>query len=138
MDCFYPDAEKWEIVRAHMEKRTAERRKYPRVKSSFNIRVDPERDGRTIGTYSFKIGKSINISASGVLFGYDQVVGLGTIMKVIFLKPNSFEFFQGKAQVVRTEIHPENEAYHIGIVFLGLDRSDAEDLNYYVIKKEWY
>ena len=117
-----------------MEKRTGERRKYRRVKSSFNIKVDTDRDIREIGSYSFKIGKSIDISGSGVLFRYDKLVELGTIIKVTFLKPDSFEFFQGTAKVVRTEINPDSATYDLGIVFIGLDKSDADDLNYYLLK----
>ncbi len=121
-----------------MGERAVERRKYPKVERSFDIKGDTERNVGEIGTDPFKIGRSINISASGVLFRYDRLVGPGAIVKVAFLKPNSFEFFQGKARVVRTEIDPGDETYRIGIVFIGLDRTDAEDLNYCVIRKEWY
>ena len=121
-----------------MEKKRVERRKYRRVKSSFNIKVDTDRDVGQIGSYPFKIGESINISAGGVLFGYDTLVILGTMLKVTFLKPNSFELFQGRAKVVRTERDPDSQIYNIGIVFVGLNKTDAEDLNYYVIRKEGY
>jgi c-di-GMP-binding flagellar brake protein YcgR len=119
-----------------MQKRTVERRKYRRAKGSFNVKVDTDRDVREMGSYSFKIGKSINISAGGVLFRYDTLVRLGTIIKVTFLKPNSFELFQGRAKVVRTEIDPDSQTYNIGIVFVGLNKTDAEDLNYYIVNKE--
>ena len=123
-----------------MQKRTVERRKYRRAKGSFNVKVDTDRDVREIDSYSFsysfKIGKSINISAGGVLFRYDTLVRLGTIIRVTFLKPNSFELFQGRAKVVRTEIDPDSQTYNIGIVFVGLNKSDAEDLNYYIVNKE--
>jgi len=121
-----------------MEKRRVERRKYRRVKSSFNIKVDTDKHVGQIGSYPFKIGESINISAGGVLFRYDTLVRLGTIIKVTFLKPNSFELFQGRAKVVRTEIDPDSQIYNIGIVFVGLNKTDMEDLNYYVIRKEGY
>jgi c-di-GMP-binding flagellar brake protein YcgR len=119
-----------------MQKRTVERRKYRRAKGSFNVKVDTDRDVRDMGSYSFKIGKSINISAGGVLFRYDTLVRLGTIIKVTFLKPNSFELFQGRAKVVRTEIDPDSQTYNIGIVFVGLNKTDTEDLNYYIVNKE--
>jgi c-di-GMP-binding flagellar brake protein YcgR len=119
-----------------MQKRTVERRKYRRAKGSFNVKVDTDRDVREMGSYSFKIGKSINISAGGVLFRYDTLVRLGTIIKVTFLKPNSFELFQGRAKVVRTEIDPDSQTYNIGIVFVGLNKTDTEDLNYYIVNKE--
>ena len=119
-----------------MQKRTVERRKYRRAKGSFRIKVDTDRDVREIGSYSFKIGKSINISAGGVLFRYDTLVRLGTIIRVTFLKPNSFELFQGRAKVVRTEIDPDSQTYNIGIVFVGLNKTDAEDLNYYIVNRK--
>jgi len=118
-----------------MDKSAIERRKYRRVKGGFNIKIDLEVKGER-GSSSFVIGKSIDISASGVLFRHDKLIELGKIIKVIFLKPNSFELFEGKAKVVRTEINPDNRTYDIGIVFLDLDKNDAEDLNYYVISKE--
>ncbi len=121
-----------------MEKRTVERRKYRRVKSGFNIKVDTNRHVGQIGSYPFKIGESINISAGGVLFRYDTLIRLGTTIKVIFLKPNSFELFQGRAKVVRTEIDADSQIYSIGIVFVGLNKADMEDLNYYVLRKEGY
>ena len=121
-----------------MEKRPVERRKYRRVKSSFNIKVDTNRHVGQIGSYPFKIGESINISAGGVLFRYDTLVRLDTIIKLAFLKPNSFELFQGRAKVVRTEIDPDSQIYNIGIVFVGLNKTDMEDLDYYIIRKEGY
>jgi len=118
-----------------MDKSAIERRKYRRVKGGFNIKIDLEINGARSSS-SFVIGKSIDISASGVLFRHDKLIELGKIRKVIFLKPNSFELFEGKAKVVRTEINPDNRTYDIGIVFIGLDKDDEETLNYYVTKEE--
>ena len=94
--------------RPFMKKKEVERRKYRRVKSDFDIKIDTAIDVMEISNYSFKTGKSIDISASGVLFRYNKLVELGTTIKVTFLMPNSFEFFKGKAKVVRTEINPDN------------------------------
>jgi len=121
-----------------MKKKKVERRKYRRVKSDFDIKIDTAIDVTEISNYSFKTGKSIDISASGVLFRYNKLVELGTIIKVTFLIPNSFEFFEGKAKVVRTEINPDNETYDIGIEFADLNNNDADELNYYVLKKEGF
>jgi len=124
--------------RPFMKKKKVERRKYRRVKSDFDIKIDTAIDVMEISNYSFKTGKSIDISASGVLFRYNKLVELGTIIKVTFLIPNSFEFFEGKAKVVRTEINPDNETYDIGIEFADLNNNDADELNYYVLKKEGF
>jgi len=116
------------------EKNVGERRKYIRVKSNFNIKIDI--DAKKIRNFFSKVGKSIDISGSGVLFRYDKLVELGTIIKITFLMPNSFDFFEGKAKVVRTEINPDNKTYDIGIVFIDLNEDDEDTLNYYVTKEE--
>jgi len=117
-----------------MEKKIDGRRKYIRVKSNFNIKIDI--DVRKIRNFLSKVGKSIDISGSGVLFRYDKLVELGTIIKITFLIPNSFDFFKGNAKVVRTEINPDNKTYDIGIVFIDLNKDDADTLNYYVTREE--
>jgi len=116
------------------EKNVGERRKYIRVKSNFNIKIDI--DAKKIRNFLSQVGKSIDISGSGVLFRYDKLVELGTIIKITFLMPNSFDFFEGKAKVVRTEINPDNKTYDIGIVFIDLNEDDEDTLNYYVTKEE--
>jgi len=117
-----------------MEKNIGERRKYIRVKSNFNIKIDI--DAKKIRNFFSKVGKSIDISGSGVLFRYNKLVELGTIIKITFLMPNSFDFFEGKAKVVRTEINPDNKTYDIGIVFIDLNEDDKDTLNYCVTKEE--
>jgi len=119
-----------------MEKNIGERRKYIRVKSNFNIKIDI--DAKKIRNFFSKVGKSIDISGSGVLFRYDKLVELGTIIKLTFLMPNSFDFFEGKAKVVRTEINPDNKTYDIGIVFIDLNEDDKDTLNYCVTKEEGF
>jgi len=52
--------------------------------------------------------------------------------------PNSFDFFEGKEKVVRTEINPDNKTYDIGIVFIDLNEDDKDTLNYYVTKEEGF
>lgn len=113
-----------------------ERRKYIRVKSNFNVKIDI--DAKKIRHFFSNVGKSIDISGSGVLFRYNKLVELGTIIKLTFLMPNSFDFFEGKAKVVRTEINPDNKTYDIGIVFIDLNEDDKGTLNYYVTKEEGF
>ncbi len=124
--------------RPFMKKKKVERRKYRRVKSDFDIKIDTAIDVMEIRNYSVTTGKSIDISATGVLFRSKKLVELGTIIKITFLIPNSFEFFEDKAKVVRTEINPDNETYDIGIEFADLNNNDADELNYYVLKKEGF
>ena len=119
-----------------MEKNIDERRKYIRVKSNFNIKIDI--DAKKIRNFFSNVGKSIDISRSGVLFRYNKLVELGTIINLTFLMPNSFDFFEGKAKVVRTEINPDNKTYDIGIVFIDLNEDDKDTLNYCVTKEEGF
>jgi len=119
-----------------MEKNIDERRKYIRVRSNFNIKIDI--DAKKIRHFFSNVVKSVDISGSGVLFRYNKLVELGTIIKLTFLMPNSFDFFEGKAKVVRTEINPDNKTYDIGIVFIDLNEDDKDTLNYYVTKEEGF
>lgn len=119
-----------------MEKNIDERRKYIRVKSNFNIKIDI--DAKKIRHFFSNVVKSVDISGSGVLFRYNKLVELGTIIKITFLMPNSFDFFEGKAKVVRTEINPDNKTYDIGIIFIDLNEDDKDTLNYYVTREEGF
>jgi c-di-GMP-binding flagellar brake protein YcgR len=119
-----------------MEEQSMEKRKYRRVKNHFNIKIDRAKESSVERSPMLTTGKSINISANGILFRYDKLMELGEVIKVTFLKPNSFELFEGKARVVRTEINPDNRTYDIGIVFIELNQDDTNDLDYYVIDKE--
>jgi len=119
-----------------MEKNIDERRKYIRVKSNFNIKIDI--DAKKIRHFFSNVVKSVDISGSGVLFRYNKLVELGTIIKITFLMPNSFDFFEGKAKVVRTEINPDNKTYDIGIIFIDLNEDDKGTLNYYVTREEGF
>lgn len=119
-----------------MEKNIDERRKYIRVKSNFNIKIDI--DAKKIRHFFSNVVKSVDISGSGVLFRYNKLVELGTIIKITFLMPNSFDFFEGKAKVVRTEINPDNKTYDIGIIFIDLNEDDKSTLNYYVTREEGF
>ena len=119
-----------------MKEQSVGKRTYRRVKNHFNIKIDRAADNIYERPPTLTIGKSIDISASGILFRYDQIFELGEVIRVTFLKPNSFELFKGDARVVRTEINPDDRTYDIGIVFIELNQNDANDLNYYVIDKE--
>ncbi len=107
-----------------------ERRRYQRVKSDFNIRIQGEPDRNdTVGA---KVSISVNVSATGVLLKSDIPLPLGSIHNVQFLKPRSFDFFEGKARVVRVEVNPDNKTYEIGIEFLNLNADELKKLNFYL------
>lgn len=105
-------------------------RKYKRIKNDFNVRVivpDPDSGRNGIVT-----GKARNVSAAGVLFFNERALDIGTIVNVKFLRPNSFDFFQGDAKVVRVEIPESARGYEIGIQFIELSEDDEKKLNYYL------
>ena len=106
---------------------TDDKRKYKRIKSDFNVRVKQFDAGITISN-----AKSINVSATGVLFRHDKPLEIGSMVKLMFLKPNSFDFFEGNAKVVRIEMGSGEKAYDIGIEFLELSESDQKKLDYYL------
>ena len=107
-----------------------EKRKYRRIKSDFNVRVKHPEPETALTGMSF--AKSANVSATGVLFYHDRPVETGSILNVKFLKPNSFDFFEGDAKVVRVEAGEDENFYEIGIQFIGLSESDEKKLNYYL------
>ncbi len=105
-------------------------RKYKRIKSDFNVRIILPDAG--LGLSGIVTGKTVNVSATGVLFFNDKLLEIGTVINVKFLKPNSFDFFQGDAKVVRVEIPQEGSGYEIGVQFIDLTPEDEKKLNYYL------
>ncbi len=105
-------------------------RKYKRIKSNFNVRVIIPDAG--MGLSGILTGKTKNVSATGVLFFNDKILDIGTVVNVKFLKPNSFDFFEGDAKVVRVEIPQDGSGYEIGVQFIDLNPDDEKKLNYYL------
>ncbi len=106
-----------------------ENRKYKRVKENVNIKVDIIESDEV--QLDFEIGKSKDISASGILFKYDKLIDIGKKIKISFLSPKSFDFINCNAAVVRVEFIHEN-CYDIGVSFLGMSESEEKRLNYYL------
>jgi len=105
-------------------------RKYNRIKSDFNVRAIIPNAGD--GLRGIKTGKTKNVSATGVLFHNETILDIGTIINVKFLKPNSFDFFESSAKVVRVEIPPDGKGYEIGVQFIDLTPETEKKLNYYL------
>ncbi|MBU0994606.1 MAG: PilZ domain-containing protein [Proteobacteria bacterium] len=104
-------------------------RQFKRVKENINVKLDVLKTE----TFSnkFEIGKTENISASGVLIRYDKPIDIGQNINVSFLSPNSFEIFSLNALVVRVEITLDNQ-YDIGVSFFNMTEDDKKRLNYYL------
>ena len=113
---------------------TDDSRKYKRIKSSFNVRLIVPDAGQ--GLSGMITGITKNVSATGVLFHNESKLDIGTNVNVKFLKPNSFDFFEGNAKVVRVEIPPDGNGYEIGVQFISLTADDEKKLSYYLSPEE--
>jgi c-di-GMP-binding flagellar brake protein YcgR len=114
-----------------MKNMSDEKRKYKRIKSDFSVRIR-----RSDPRLSLDVGNSVNVSATGILFRHDRPLEMGTMLNVRFLKPNSFDFFEGNAKVVRVEMCVGESMYEIGVQFLDMSDSDQRKLNYYIGMEE--
>lgn len=104
-------------------------RQYKRVKENINVKIDII-ENRT-PSVRFEVGKTGDISASGVLFRYHKPIEIGKAINIAFLSPNSFELFNLDALVVRVEITLDNQ-YDIGVSFDNITEEDQKRLNYYL------
>ena len=104
-------------------------REYIRIENEFDVRITRD-DFSGTGNLVVDTGKSLNVSAGGLLIRTHDVLKIGTILRIIFMKPNSFDFFRGKGKVMRVE--QEGDIYKVGINFLDLSADDKNDLNYYL------
>ena len=112
-----------------MEKNN-ERRRYNRIKSEFNIKIDQVSKKETI--FEIETGNSVNVSASGILFQYNKKLDPGEKLTVKFLKPNSFDFFSAEAKVVRAIKNPRSDSYEVAIDFTNLNPKEMQKLEYYL------
>jgi c-di-GMP-binding flagellar brake protein YcgR len=110
----------------------ADKRKYRRVKSRFDIKIKTSSGESRV--YNVEVGRSRDLSACGVLMKYNKDLSLGEIVSITFLKPNSFEFFEGNARVVRSEYNPDDRSYDIGVEFINLSIEDEKKLDYCLLK----
>jgi c-di-GMP-binding flagellar brake protein YcgR len=106
-----------------------DKRRYHRIKSDFSVRVKNQNLNREIKSVNTK---TKNVSAAGVLFHFNEPLDVGSIINVKFLKPNSFDFFEGDAKVVRIEMGSGADDFEIGVEFIDLSRSDQQNLAYYI------
>ncbi len=109
------------------------KRKFQRVECVSEIKVNNIEDDENV--FSIVTGKGINISACGVLFKYRKKIDRHVIIKLRFLKPDSFEFIETDAEVVRLEKNSD-DTYDIGVEFLNMNDIRKRELNRYVSKKK--
>jgi c-di-GMP-binding flagellar brake protein YcgR len=108
-----------------------ERRKYKRIDNTFNVRIALSNDPSGYRDIKIDVAKSINISAGGLLLNASEKIGLGEKIRVTFLKPNTFEFFEGFGKVVRSDDTADG-SFLIGIDFIDLNDQEKMKLDYYI------
>ncbi len=111
-----------------------ERREYVRVKGEFNVRIAEKKKNDKYEELGIDIGKAIDVSGSGILINIKTPIGIGAVIRIQFLKPNTFDFFEGYGKVVRIEDKSteKNVSYALGILFHDLLASEKKKLDYYI------
>ncbi len=108
-----------------------EKRKFERIDNEFSVRITKNTEKGGIKELSIDLAESINISGSGLLINIKEPIETGTQVRVMFLKPNSFDIFDCNGKVVRID-NKKEKSHSVGIDFIGLSDSDKEKLNYYI------
>jgi c-di-GMP-binding flagellar brake protein YcgR len=108
-----------------------ERRRYQRVTGQFNVRVAREIKDNQFRDMAIDVANSVNISAGGMLIHIREHLDLREIVRVTFLKPNTFEFFESLARVIRLEEN-KDKTFTVGLHFFNLSTSEMTNLEYYI------
>jgi c-di-GMP-binding flagellar brake protein YcgR len=108
-----------------------DRRRYHRIENDFNVRIAREIKSNEFKDMVIDTAKSINISASGLSMHLKERLEPRELVRVTFLKPNTFEFFEGLARVVRVEEKKE-ETYTVALHFFNLSTTEMSNLDYYL------
>ena len=107
------------------------KRIFKRVPEDFDVRIT-KADKIVKSKYvEIDVGKSINVSASGLLLNSKEHIEEGTELKIRFLKPNSFDFFESKGKVVRVQ-KKQDGMYDVAVNFENLTEVDKKNLDYYL------
>lgn len=107
------------------------KREYVRVDDSFQVRIIREEVDGDLADQVIDTGQSLNISASGLLLRTQQRLDRGLYLQITFMKPNSFDFFRGRGEVVRVEQNDDGSA-NVAVNFLDLTPRDKKTLDYYI------
>lgn len=108
-----------------------ERRRYHRVENDFNVRIAREVRVNQFKDLVIDTGRSINVSASGMSVRIRERLDPRELVRVTFLKPNTFEFFEGLARVIRVE-EKKDSTFTVGLHFFNLSTSEMNNLDYYI------
>ena len=108
-----------------------EKRKYRRISNEFNVRIATERAVNDIRDLNIDIVKSINISGSGLLVNIKEPIEIGAKIRITFLKPNTFDFFEGYGSIVRIEDNADG-TFEVAVNFIDLSPAEKKRLDYYL------
>lgn len=112
-----------------MDINNEEKRRFNRVEKGLNVRMsDLPEETNDLNSYNCRC---VNLSANGMLLNVDTELNVGRQFKILFLKPNTFYFFDGKAKVIRTEKSKDN-SFNIGIEFQNVDSTENKMMDYYI------
>lgn len=111
-----------------------DRREYVRIHNEFSVRIAKQKKRDRFEDLEIDIARTINVSAGGLLVSVREPIDMGAIIRVQFLKPNSFDFFEGFGRVVRVEENKEGKqpSFSLGLIFMNLSEVDKKKLNYYL------
>lgn len=106
-----------------------EKRRYQRIDTNLNIKL-LSISHKTLFSSDMWTGNSINMSACGVLLRTSKQIPVGETVVLKFLKPNTFEFFDGTGVVVRSEKQDDDNTYVHAIDFLDLKERDYAEMDF--------
>jgi hypothetical protein len=109
------------------------KRHFKRYPEDFNVRISKVAEDSYIEIPIIDIGKSINVSATGILVNIKESIEVGTCVSIQFLKPHTFDFFNHIGKVVRVE-KKGDKGYQVAINFGDLTESELQDLDYYLTR----
>lgn len=107
------------------------KREYVRVDDNFQVRIVRDSPMSDLADQVIDTGQSLNISASGLLLRTSQHLDRGSFLQITFMKPNSFDFFRGRGEVVRVEKNDDGTS-NVAVNFLDLSPRDKTTLDYYI------
>lgn len=107
-----------------------ETRKYRRVRNEFDVKYEI---GDELIDLSLHIGKTIDISGSGMQMMMDSRLEEGTRINLSFIKPHSLEIFHVEAVVVWTQKSTDaKKQFLTGLNFVDLSEEERKKLDYYL------
>ncbi|MCP4112667.1 MAG: PilZ domain-containing protein [Desulfobacteraceae bacterium] len=102
-----------------------EKRRCQRIDTDFNVRLSAMYHNPPFSSDTWA-GNAINLSACGILVKTDKKVDVGETVTLKFLKPFTFDFFDGTGVVVRSEKEAE-DSYVQAIDFLDLKGRECRE-----------